>query len=1003
MDSKNNESNNSLENNVAKCKASSSNVSEENSEYINKDLQKILEAINDKNNSNIEQITNAFLKAIESIKNGNLIEQINNGNNIRTDDNITNNVSIVPFHIKNFHLSSINFNQWYKPLIHHLISSDLISFIETKRDISSMNQLEIKLDNKTQSIIEASLDKEGNDVLKGCNTAFEMMSRLKERYYQTGQSFIDNIDKQIKSLKIVNNDFLSFIHKMDELYNLRESECENLKKESLDDNYKITHMFRELIKTEIHPLFIYLVDCNSYNEFKEKMYKLNSLIETIKNLTVNNEESFNLINRVQKGKLPYNFDKNKNKKENKVPVEDNYCYICEIHGHTTKNCFKIKDNKNELKNNKLNKGKKRKSKFKSKRSNKNFKSCNVINNKENQIKDNYDSDSDDIKSLNFNVCNIKCSLVKNSEIKNIINVCNNEKTKEEEYYNIEEVENGLTTWIVDSGTAINIIGNINKLVNVNPVGTRSVTYANGNSEPINQIGTYKGTYNHNEFSITDVYYAQNIQNNLISTNHFLDLGYGIYMKEINGVKKMFILENDKIIMTINANKENLFTIKSKDNLNDNDINFVNNYKYLINYIEHDLWHSRLGHFVNNELDNYVKERTKRIHNEDCKQCKISKMRRSKFQLSSNKTKSCLELIHTDVVGRLKTSHNGYKFYVTFLDDFSRKCWVYPIKLKSEVYTKFIEFYELMKNKYNLIVKTLKSDRGAEYINNDFNKFVKEHGIDYIHSEPGAHEQNGRAERLNQTLNNCAKTMLNWAKLPIQFWNEAIVVAAKLYNLNPHQGNCNLVPDEIFFNKISDISHLKVFGCKVAFFNNYKRDKFDNNAKQGIFMGYSSDSTGYRILDLETNYIITARDVYFFENLPGSINTPFFTNEMIITLLDSPSPIEGEKSININNYSNNNSQIDNIQLNEAEHYSNNNKKRKRNSNQEINDNKNIIVEKIRKVIVKDMFNKILNIKTNVPLTFKQAINSKDGENWSIAITKEFKNIYDNHVVTVVDGS
>jgi len=66
----------------------------------------------------------------------------------------------------------------------------------------------------------------------------------------------------------------------------------------------------------------------------------------------------------------------------------------------------------------------------------------------------------------------------------------------------------------------------------------------------------------------------------------------------------------------------------------------------------------------------------------------------------------------------------------------------------------------------------------------------------------------------------------------------------------------------FFNKLSDISNLKVFGCKVAFFNNYKKEKYENNAKQGIFLGYSNDSTGYRILDLDT----TVRDVYFFENL-----------------------------------------------------------------------------------------------------------------------------------------
>eukprot|EP00833_Pecoramyces_ruminatium_P007675 jgi/Orpsp1_1/1181707/evm.model.c7180000078269.1 len=199
----------------------------------------------------------------------------------------------------------------------------------------------------------------------------------------------------------------------------------------------------------------------------------------------------------------------------------------------------------------------------------------------------------------------------------------------------------------------------------------------------------------------------------------------------------------------------------------------------------------------------------------------------------------------------------------------------------------------MNIKYNFTVKTLKSDKGLEYINNRFNDFIKDKGIEFIHSEPGAHQQYGKVERLNQTLDNCARTLLNWAKLPIAFWDEAIVVAAKLYYLNPHQGNYNLVPDDAFFNKKSDISHLAVFGCKVAYFDNYQKDKY-NKAKAGIFMGYSDDSTGYRILDINTNNIITALHVYFFEEIPGSINTPSFSDIVINSLFDpSLFPNEGE--------------------------------------------------------------------------------------------------------------
>jgi len=114
--------------------------------------------------------------------------------------------------------------------------------------------------------------------------------------------------------------------------------------------------------------------------------------------------------------------------------------------------------------------------------------------------------------------------------------------------------------------------------------------------------------------------------------------------------------------------------------------------------------------------------------------------------------------------------------------------------------------------------------------------------------------------------------------------------------------------------------LKVFGCKAFFYNNYKTNKFENNSKPGIFVGYANDSLGYRILDLETNSIVTARDVYFMEEVPGTINTSFFINKYIDSVIDFQySLIEGE-----NNFSSDN---DNIQLknlsNPQQHNNNNN--------------------------------------------------------------------------------
>ena len=60
--------------------------------------------------------------------------------------------------------------------------------------------------------------------------------------------------------------------------------------------------------------------------------------------------------------------------------------------------------------------------------------------------------------------------------------------------------------------------------------------------------------------------------------------------------------------------------------------------------------------------------------------------------SETKTKGTLELIHYDVFGPMPSiSLSGYEYYVTFIDDYSRKTWIYSLKNKSELFGKFKEF------------------------------------------------------------------------------------------------------------------------------------------------------------------------------------------------------------------------------------------------------------------------------------------------------------------------
>ena len=75
----------------------------------------------------------------------------------------------------------------------------------------------------------------------------------------------------------------------------------------------------------------------------------------------------------------------------------------------------------------------------------------------------------------------------------------------------------------------------------------------------------------------------------------------------------------------------------------------------------------------------------------CKFCIMGRQRRVAFSTSQHKTRGLLDLIHTDVWELSPVaSIGGARYYVTFIDDFSRKVWIYFLKQKSKVFHKFKE-------------------------------------------------------------------------------------------------------------------------------------------------------------------------------------------------------------------------------------------------------------------------------------------------------------------------
>ena len=90
------------------------------------------------------------------------------------------------------------------------------------------------------------------------------------------------------------------------------------------------------------------------------------------------------------------------------------------------------------------------------------------------------------------------------------------------------------------------------------------------------------------------------------------------------------------------------------------------------------------------------------------------------------------------------SANGNKYIMTFIDDFTRMCWVYLLKEKSQAFDTFRNFHLWIKNEAQLNIGTLRTDNGGEYTSQDFEKYLQKNGIKHQTIVPYNPQQNGVA-------------------------------------------------------------------------------------------------------------------------------------------------------------------------------------------------------------------------------------------------------------------
>ena len=246
-----------------------------------------------------------------------------------------------------------------------------------------------------------------------------------------------------------------------------------------------------------------------------------------------------------------------------------------------------------------------------------------------------------------------------------------------------------------------------------------------------------------------------------------------------------------------------------------------------------LWHNRLGHMSEKGMkilhSNGSLPNLKEVDLGFCENCVYGKQRRVNFlKVGKEKKSHKLELVHTDVWGPAQVcSFGGSSYFVTFIDDCTRKTWVYYIKKKSDVFETFKRWKALVENETNSKLKCLKFDNGGEFCNNEFDSFCSHNGIRRIKVVPRTPQENGVAERMNRTILERARSMRIHAGFPLNLWADAIDTAVYLINRGPSMALDGDIPEEMWTGKKVNYSFLRVFGCEAfAHVNKENRNKLD---------------------------------------------------------------------------------------------------------------------------------------------------------------------------------
>ncbi|KAJ9535931.1 hypothetical protein OSB04_un000899 [Centaurea solstitialis] len=533
------------------------------------------------------------------------------------------------------------------------------------------------------------------------------------------------------------------------------------------------------------------------------------------------------------------------------------------------------------------------------------------------------------------------------------------------------------SWVIDTGSGNHICNHLQGFTRRKTLRKDRSNLRVGEGTPLiaEAVGSYSLSLPSGlVLELDNCYYIPNMIKNVLSFDLLVDQGfyYKYDYKMISVFKEnIFYFKatpvNGLYIVNLQDNSSEIYHIskRSKD---------IEDQTYL--------WHCRLGHINKKRVELLLKGGF--LGNFDykpfdnCESCLSGKMTKQPFNNENERATDLLEIIHTDVCGPFShVARGGYRYFITFTDNFSRYGYVYLMRHKSETFEKFKEYQNEVQNLLDKRIKFLRSDRGGEYLSDEFDNHLMECGIVSQFTPPYTPQMNGVSERRNRTLLDMVRTMMCHSSLPISFWGHALETAAHILNGAPTK-SVEKTPYELWKGKKPNISFLKIWGCEV-YVKRPTSEKLKPKSDKCFFVGYPKTTVGYYFYNPEENKVFVARNGKFLKEKFLSLENTRKDVDLQVIDEENTTPVV-EPEIQHNNVEPQSEPIEEVQTQDL--------RRSSRVRQEPDRYLGFLVSQDSGDL-------------NEPTSYGEAVSGSEFEQWQEAMKAEMQSMYDNQVWELTD--